>query len=265
MAGVRRRLLPLVATLVLLACSACQVDIGVGVDAKADGSGTVQVSATLDKEAAAQAGPLALDDLKKAGWRVDGPSATASGGQIVRVSKPFRDPAELARVVAEVSGQTGPFHDFSLSRRRSFFRTTTRFSGVVDLSSGVAGFTDQDLQQRLGADSALDPAAVERVTRARLNQLFAFAVTARLPGSVQTSNAPTTAGNGAVWKPKFGERIAMNATSRAYNTGPVAFTALAVVAALALLAVFAVRIVRRRRRPAAPPAPPPAAPVPNVQ
>lgn len=237
----------LAAALLLVLCAACRVDVGVGVDTRPDGSGTVQVSATLDKEAVEQAGPLALDDLKKAGWRVDGPTPTSSGGAVVRVTKPFRDAADLAKVMAEVSGDKGPFRGFTLRRHRSFFTTTTRFSGVVDLSPGVAGFTDEDLRKRLGGtDSGLDPAAVERVTRARLNELFSFSVTARLPGSVTTSNAPTTVGNGAVWRPKLGEQITMDATSRSYNTAPIVFAVVAIVAAVALLIVVGSRLVRRR-------------------
>ena len=250
----RRRLGPLrlvfAALLLLVAGAACQVDVGVGVDTQADGSGTVRVTATLDKEAAAQAGPLALDDLRKAGWRVDGPTPTDSGGQVVRVTKPFRNPAEMSAAMAEVSGANGPFKDFGVRRRRSFFTTTTRFQGVVDLTSGVAGFTDEDLRQRLGGtDSALDPAAVERVLRARLNQLFSFTVSSRLPGTVTTSNAPTVAGNGAVWKPKFGDKITLRASSRTYNTAPIVFSGLAALAAVGLLVLLTVRLVRRMAGP----------------
>jgi hypothetical protein len=247
-AHVRRRAQLVVAAALLILCSACQVDIAVGVDARPDGSGTVQVTATLDKDAAAQAGPLALDDLRKAGWKVTGPAATASGGQTVQVTKDFRDASGLNAVVSEVSGATGPFRDFRLSRQRSFFTTRTRFTGVVDFGPGVGGFSDDDLKKRLGGagDIGLDPAAVERVTRARLDQLFRFVVTARLPGSVTTSNAPTTAGNGAVWRPKLGERITLATSSRSWNTLPIAFAIVAVVGALGLL-VIAVRWLFRRR------------------
>src|SRR5206468_2938738 len=73
----RVRVCALVAALVL---SACNVKVDVRVTSVANGSGTVRVTATLDKMAVAQAGTLAVDDLKQAGWSVTA-TDTRDGGR----------------------------------------------------------------------------------------------------------------------------------------------------------------------------------------
>src|SRR4051794_27316348 len=145
-----RILVVALAGLVAVLGTACQVTVAVGVDANADGSGLVTVTATLDKDAAAQAGSLALDDVRDAGWTVDAPRTLADGGQSIRATKPFSTPAGLTVVMAEVSGPTGPFHDFHLTRHQSALATKTAFTGTVDLTGGLGAFADNDLRAALG-------------------------------------------------------------------------------------------------------------------
>ena len=45
-----------------------------------------------------------------------------------------------------------------------------------------------------------------------LNKFFSIAVAVRLPGSV-SSNAPTAAGNGAIWHPQLGEKAQLSASA----------------------------------------------------
>jgi len=246
------RLLLGAAALVLL--SACQVTTAVGVDAKADGSGRVLATITLDKDAFTQvpdfASRLRVDDLRKAGWIVNGPLPTKDGGVRVVASHPFATPVELGAVMDELSGANGPFRDFRVTRQRSLFKTRVTFRGRVDLARGLASFSDPTLRQRLGgSDLGFDPADLERRIGRALNQIFRFQVQARLPGSVQ-SNAPVRAGNGAQWTPALGEQVTLQATSESWNRGNVAAAAVALAAGLALVAVLAVRLTRRR-----PPAP----------
>ena len=69
----------------VLVVSGCQVKTDVALKMNEDGSGTVKLTVTLDQEAAAQAPDLAqqlkTEDLKAAGWTIEGPTATDGGGQ----------------------------------------------------------------------------------------------------------------------------------------------------------------------------------------
>ena len=68
--------------------------------------------------------------------------------------------------------------------------------------------------------------------------MFTFRVAVRLPGDVE-SNAPTEAGNGAVWRPTLAEPgpIHLAASSEVVRWRTYAFIAVAVVAGLAALIV----------------------------
>lgn len=229
-----------------LSLGACQVTTSVGVDAKADGSGVVRATVTLDAEAAKEAGDLSgrlrVDDLKASGWRISGPTATPDGGQAVSAAKPFATPAEATTIVEQLSGADGPFRDFTLTRSRSFLKTRTTFKGRVDLSKGLASFSDPSLRERLGgSDLGFDPAALEGRLGRQLARIFPVKVAVRLPGDV-TSNATTDAVNGAQWSPSFGENVVLTAEAEQWNTRTIAAAAVALLAALALVFV----LLRRR-------------------
>lgn len=243
----------LLAAAALAALSACQVTTAVGVDTKADGSGRVLATVTLDKEASGQvpdfASRLRVDDLRKAGWIVNGPLPTKDGGVKVVASHPFATPAQLGVVMDQLSGANGPFQNFRVTRRRSYFKTRVTFRGRVDLARGLASFSDPALRQRLGgSDLGFNPADLERRIGKALNQIFRFQVQARLPGSAQ-SNAPVRAGNGAQWTPVLGEQVTLEATSQSWNKGNLVAAAVALAAGLALVVVLGVRLARRRPRP----------------
>lgn len=245
------RLLALVAALIVLLLSACQATVQVGIDAHGDGSGTITVTARLDAEAAASVPHLAQElrtsDLVKAGWRVDGPKAAPGGGVVVSASKPFRNSAEAAAVVAELSGPSGPFHDLRIERRQSLFSTRTTFRGTVDLTCGLHCFADPQLQQDLGgADLGLDPAKLQADAGVILNRLFTFEVAVRLPGSVQSSNAPAQAGNGAQWRPNLGDKAVLTATAHAWNTTHILLAVVLGLLALATAVVLPLASLRRR-------------------
>jgi hypothetical protein len=238
----------LVFAAVALGLSACQATIRIGINANSHGGGTVSASVLLDKEAT-QAVPdlgqqLRTSDLLRAGWRVQGPTPVAGGGTIVTATRAYRNPTEAMQIVNDLSGPTGPFHDFHFRQRRSFFSTSTSFSGNVDLSCGLRCFGDAQLQQQLGGDLGVDPAKLQRQSGVILDRLFKFEVAVRLPGSLRSSNAPGQAGNGAVWQPKLGDKATLTATARAINATRIALVAVAVVAALVVVVVL---LLRRRR------------------
>jgi hypothetical protein len=165
----------------------------------------------------------------------------------VSASKPFRNSADAAAVVAELSGPNGPFHDLSIQRRQSLFSTRTTFRGTVDLTCGLHCFADSQLQQDLGggADLGLDPAKLQADAGVILNRLFTFEVAVRLPGSVQSSNAPAQAGNGAQWRPNLGDKAVLMATARAWNTTHLLLAVILGLLALATVIVLPLAYLRR--------------------
>lgn len=232
-----RRLALLAAAFVL--CGACKLSIEVGVDARADGSGTVTATVRLDEEAArrlkAVGGALEADDLRAAGWTVDKRS-----DRVLTASKPFSTSAELTEVIDEVAGPRRPLRDFKLTRDRSAFRTDTRFSGTVDLTAGLDVFGDDRLTEQTGTDIGTLAERGDRI----LDEFFDIRVAVRLPGDTE-SNAPTDADNGAVWQPDLGERVRLTASASELDTQRVVLVGVAATAALALL-IHLVRTMRRR-------------------
>ena len=250
--------------LVVLVAGGCQLRINVAVDVNEDGSGVVRVAVGLDEDAVRKvpdlANQLELDDLVEAGWRITGPAEEADGFTWIRASKPFATPDQASAILDEISGPEGPFRDFKVERRRGFLKTEFDFVGTVDLTAGVEGFSDDALRERLGGSSfGVDPADIEEMAQAALDEVFVFRVAALLPGEVE-SNAPIAVTGGAVWEPSLGEAATFRATGERWNLVPIGLALLALTAggALAvLLAVRAGRWGRQRRRAAAAEPPPP--------
>ena len=236
--------------MLLVLLTGCQVDIGVGIDAEPDGSGSVTATVQLDRDAAAVSdlrANLRVDDLRRAGWTVTGPVRTKAGGEEVKAVKRFATPAEAGRAMDELSGKEGPFRDFELQRDRSTFTTRTEFTGTVDLSAGLAGFSDDELREVFGgSDFGVDLEELERQLGDTVDRVFKVRVAARLPGFID-SNAPTEADNGVVWQPKLGEKAELSATGQKTNPANVAGALIAGVAAVALLVSLA--LARWRKRP----------------
>jgi hypothetical protein len=221
--------------------------VRVGIDAAADGSGDVRATATLDKGAVTSVGDLktklALGDLVKAGWRIDGPKAAKDGGATITARHPYRTPADAARLVEDLSGATGPLQQFRVRQHRSFLRTATTLTGTVDLQRGIGSFSDPKLTEALGGQPlGVTDAQLEKRLGDSLQRLFGLEVAVRLPGKVD-ANAPTVTSNGAVWAPKLGERVTLEATAKRWNVANIASVAVAAAAALALVAIL---LMRRR-------------------
>lgn len=164
----RLRALALGAGLLLLA--GCRADVSTDVTLRADGSGVVTTRVVLDAEAVAKVGDLRallqLDDLRKAGWKVDGPgpattvlraaAGTATGGSApaprsvaVVASHPFRNVAQANALIASLSGPHGPYRGVSLTRSSGFAGAKLGAKGTIDLSSGLATFGDGALTTAL--------------------------------------------------------------------------------------------------------------------
>lgn len=192
-------------------------------EANADGSGVVRAGIGLDDDALAQLGDpaqeLRLDDLRETGWAVAGPARERDGLTWVRVAHRFSSPEEANRVAAQLGE---PFRDLRLARERSFFKTKTSLTGEIDLSKGLAAFSDPAL------DAALAGADLGALTDENVHVHFE----ARLPGQSRS------------WSPKLGEQVHVSAQAESWNVGPVAAAVAAVVFALTGL----VLLVATRRR-----------------
>jgi hypothetical protein len=236
----------------MLCLSACQATVRVGVDVKENGGGSVTVTAHLDRDAASFAPSLRTSDLVKSGWKVGGPTPVANGGVDFTASKSFANPAQAKAIVSELSGPTGPFRDLSIAHHQSFFRSATTFEGTVDLTCGLSCFSDPQLQQALGgaADLGIDPSKLQADAGIIVDRLFQFEVAARLPGTLGSSNAPTQAGNGALWKASLGQKAVLIAKSQAWNVGHIVLVAFVGVLVLAGLVVAGLKLRHGRHRPA---------------
>jgi hypothetical protein len=236
---VRRRALAGLVLAVVLA--GCQVRTEVDVAVRDDGSGTVTVAVRLDADAVARVPQLErelrLDDLRAAGWTVTGPAEATDGSVTVVVTKPFSTPAEAEVVLGEVAGPL--LGDVSVTRDRSFARSSYAFGASADLAGGLEAFGDERLAALLdGEPLGEDVAAIEERIGVALEDAFTFRVTARLPGGSVES-----------WEvPLGGPPVAMAASSSTVRTGSVVLVAVAVVAALAAVAVLVAPGRRRRGR-----------------
>jgi hypothetical protein len=230
-----------------LALSACQVRVTAGIDVEAGGEGTVRAAVGLDAEALNAVGDLAgalrVDDLRAAGWKVEGPRPEDDGLTWVRASRSFSDVDEAGLALSQISGPDGPFRNLSFEREGSFLRTRNRLSGTVDLSGGLTGFADADLRNLVGDTIRLDPDGLRGELGADLDRAVQVQFEARLPGSVR-SNAPERAGDRSVWRPAVGQQLVVEASSSGL-TIPVVPMALAVVLLLAV-GVGGVLVARRR-------------------
>ncbi len=243
----RWRHLVLLATLVV-AVAGCRVDVNVGINAKADGSGQVRVEVVADREVA-QAVDLSagvrVDDLKQAGWTIDGPSPRPDGGVRVVATKAFADAGGARSAVEELTGPIGPFQAFRLQRSRSFVRTTTRFSATVDLARGIEAFGDPGVKATLGgSDIGLDLPQLGQDLKGPTDAAVGVQVAVRLPGKA-SSNAPRVTADGATWQVGLKDRLELTAQSTAWNVANL--VGVVVAALLATLAVAAFLLNRSRR------------------
>jgi hypothetical protein len=249
----RGRTLLAVVALALLA-TGCHVTLSAGVDVGADGSGTVHAGVGFDDEALGEIGDLGTalraDDLRRAGWDVVGPTKEDDGLTWVRAAKEFDDVEGAAEVAAELSGPNGPFRDFRVTRERSLFRTKTSFTGVLDLTAGLTGLSDADLQAALGDfDLGLDVEGLQRRFGDTLGDRVRVEVSAKLPGKVDAEPATAVDGGRAVWTAAAGERVELAAVGDLRRLGPLVVGVLVLVLVAGGLGVVMLRArVRRRKR-----------------
>ena len=212
-----------------------------------DGSGTVTVEVVLDQEAADRVPDLAeqlrVRDLRRTGWEVTGPEPADGGGVVITATKGFFEPEQMATVLDEIGGNRGPVLDPSLERTRTFGTTAYDFTGTLDLSRGIATFSDRQLTRLLdGFPIGQDQAALEEELGAPLSDLTSFTFEVVLPDGSETQTS--------TWEAQLGdEPTAMAASTEERNLLAFGLAAGAVLAVLLLVAVLLWRLIRRNKRP----------------
>ena len=205
----------------------CRTDLEVVVRSSLKGSGSVQVVARLDDDAAKAIGPanraLAVGDLASSGWAISGVQPGSSGGIVIRAERAFANVAQANAVLRQLSGPTGPLPRLQLSTSRGIVSQSVTLDGTADLRSGLSVFGDAHLQALLGSSSALglDGAEVRRQAGVPLASAFHFRVAAVLNGDPAVH-----------WTVPLGKSVAIRARSRVWAWATLAST-LAVLVGLA--------------------------------
>ena len=248
--------------LLLAGLTGCQVNTRIAVEEVAGGRGVVAVTVSLDAGAlaavggsAALAAQLQDADLVAAGWAIAGPKPGPGSTTVITVSHPFATLAEASTLVGDLagagSGNSRPFR-LALSRHRSFWRTDTTLKGTVDLTCGLDCFGDSGLSRALGSPVGVNPAPLESAAGQSPDQVFTFSMTARLTGSLVSTNASSQRGGLLEWTPRLGQALQLAAVTRSWNDSRIkAFVigaGVLVVVLVGLLGVVIYRWHRRRRR-----------------
>jgi hypothetical protein len=245
--GARTRTGALALLALVVLGTGCRVDATTRVEVAEDGSGTVSVEVVLDQEAAARVPDLAeqlrIRDLRRTGWEVTGPEPVDGGGVVITATKDFFEPAQLATVLDEIGGNRGPVLDPSLERTRTFGTTTYDFSGTLDLSRGIATFSDRQLTQLLdGLPIGQDQAELEAELGSPLRELSSFTFEVVLPDGSETQTS--------TWEAQLDDDpVAMAASTEERNLLVFGLAAGAALAIVLLVLVLLWRLIRRDKRP----------------
>jgi hypothetical protein len=161
----------------VLALTGCRLDVVAEVVVEPDGTGSIVVVAEADADLVEQvptiAEDLVLDDVIAAGWQVDGPTPTPSGGLILTLTHAFEGKDEATNLLRSLGP---PFNDPVIGRGQNGDVTTNAVRANLGLRDGFATFADEELIAAVGgvpfaeqfAANEVDPttsmSAVLRVT-----------------------------------------------------------------------------------------------------
>ncbi len=220
-----------------------------------DGSGTVVVSVTLDREAAGRLGDpataLRLDDLRQAGWQVDEPAAADGGGLMIAGRREFASADQLDAVLDEIGGTDGIFRSTELGISDGFSSTTYDFTTTVELSGSLEQFSDADLAAALEGLPLARSAEELAAEGATEGDAATLDVTVDLPGGEPETNGEAVDG-ASTWSfsASGGEAVSeeLRATSTRSGAPVVLYVAIAALAALGAIAALVVGLVARRGR-----------------
>lgn len=203
--------MPLMACLLVL--SSCQFNVDVAVKMEVDGTGTVTVVASADKDVVAQVpgaiADLRLDDAKNQGWVVDGPTTTDDGGATITLTHPFRDANELANLLNSIGP---PLSNVGIARTTDGKKVTNGIDATLALPNGFESFADSDLITAVGGvpfQAQLDQSGATPANN------MAFTLRVHLPGELLSAPTGTDVGDGSIqWvAPLDGQTLAVRAST----------------------------------------------------
>ena len=164
-------------------------------------------------------------------------------------ARPFALRPKRPRYWASSPARPAPFHDLHLAQSSSLFRTTTSFTGTVDLTCGLACFGDPQLQQALGRQlGSTRPSSQQAGHRPGPGRhLCGRRAACPAPCSHPTPRCRT--GRQSVWPIPLGTRASL-ATAPGRPATTVVLEAGIGIAAVVVVAIGAVLwwVLRRRRR-----------------
>ncbi len=221
----------------LTTLSACRVDTVVTLDIFPNGSGTLLVNLTADKQVVDQTPKLVsdfrFDDAKSAGWVVDGPNVLADGGLQISLSHGFSNAAQATTLLAQLSGADGPFKQLTLTRTGKDTDSTFKLDGALQVDGGLAAFSDADLLKAIGAEPFAQNLEFNNLNLAGVSSIN-FVV--NLPGKIEQTTGTATK-NTITWQvPLDGNAQLVTTTSR--NTAITAVVARYASVTLKFLLVF---------------------------
>ena len=188
-------LLALAASLVLVA-TGCSLIVGADTKVNPDGSGTIGVRISADKELQSALGQqgagasidgafAAIEQQLGSGWKTTR-GTDPDGTQWAVASHDFKDAAELQQLTSGSGSVASLYSGFSVERVQHLFRTDTTFKGTMDSSRAAS---QPDLQGQL---SQLPAALLDSVVQVE-NRIT-------LPGTVKGNNATEVRGNTLLWR-----------------------------------------------------------------
>jgi hypothetical protein len=246
----RARLAAVVASVLgALILAGCKASATVAIRVRPDGSGTVAVDVTLDRDATrvldggvAKPGlpVIPLDDLHTRGWST-AVRAAPNGGTLVQLRKPFTGGAGLASALAQLDGRDGALRDVSLVRGRSLLRDHDAVSLLADLTHLRAGVSDDAALAARLRSAGINVASLDAGLRARIKGSFDLTVRVELPDGTRTTI-----------RVEPGQQRRLSVSSTLEHTGRRAALIAAAAGALLGLVLLGVSLFRARRARRAP-------------
>ena len=234
---------------VLVALAGCRVDVVVDLTLAEDGTGELVVTAVADADVVEQVPGLAEDlrveDAVAAGWTVDGPTATDTGGLTITLRHAVSSAEEASNLLASLGP---PFVNVRLTRTSDGDATTTELSGQLVLENGFDSFADSDLLSAAGGTpfaADLDATTPEQSMSVQLRTT--------LPGDIEETTGTDVEGVLEWSAPLDGSALDLT-TSTVQRPGPTWASILSVTALvllgvwLVLAGAFLVSVARVRRR-----------------
>lgn len=185
----RSRLTHIAAVLVAaVLLASCRVDSVVTLKVKPNGSGTVSVVVTADADIVAKAPGIKtdvrVDDLKEAGWKVNGPTDNEDGGVSITLTRSFSGPIEATAILNQINGTRGPLKQLVVTRSGKDTNSTWTLAGKLEVNGGLEAFADDAALELLGGGPYIGEF---NATGLDLGKVVGVTFNAELPGTVDAT------------------------------------------------------------------------------